>query len=91
LVDNVHGIVDVDGEALVTLLQEDDIFASTGSTCSQYAQKESHVLKSLGITSEQARGAILFTGSIYTEQADLRRFSEAFEEALNSLRALKPW
>lgn len=91
LVDNIHGIVDVDGEALLTLLQEDDIFASTGSTCSQYAQKESHVLKSLGLTSEQARGAILFTGSIYVDQQDQRRFSEAFEEALNSLRALKPW
>lgn len=91
LVDNIHGIVDVDGEALLTLLQDDEIFASTGSTCSQYAQKESHVLKGVGISQEQARGAILLTGSIYIEENDRCRFSAAFEEALNSLRALKPW
>lgn len=91
LVDNVHGIVDVDGEAMVTLLQEDSISASTGSTCSQFAQKESHVLKGIGVSREQARGALLFTGSIYIEPVESDQFAVSFEESLQSLRALKPW
>lgn len=90
LVDNVHVIVDVDGEAMITLLQEDEILASTGSTCSQYAQKESHVLKALGLSQEQARGAMLFTGSM-DAAAETQRFRNSFTEALQSLRALKPW
>lgn len=91
LVDNVHGIVDVDGEALLTLLLEDSIRASTGSTCYQYAQKESHVLQAIGLNREHARGAVLFTGSIYGDRRSHARFGECLEESLQSLRALKPW
>lgn len=91
LVDNVHGIVDVDGEALLTLLLEDSIRASTGSTCYQFAQKESHVLQAIGLNKEHARGAILFTGSIYENGQSNARLAECLEESLLSLRALKPW
>ncbi len=61
LIDNIHVLADVDGEALLTLLQTEGIRASSGSTCDQYAQKESHVLKALGIGTALARGSLLFT------------------------------
>ena len=91
LVDNVHGIVDVDGEALLTLLSEEGIRASTGSTCYPYAQKQSHVLKALGLSGEQSRGSILFTASADQDHACGSRLAACLEESLQGLRALKPW
>ena len=90
IVDNIHGVVDVDGEALLSLLLEDGISASTGSTCYQYAQKESHVLKAMGISNEKAHGAILFTTGIDVARADLNETVESFAKNLKHLRSLKP-
>jgi cysteine desulfurase len=90
IVDNLHVVADVDGEAMLTLLLEHGIQASSGSTCYQYAQKESHVLSALGIQKEQARGALLFTLGVGQTSADVQRMSDAFEQALSHLRKLKP-
>jgi cysteine desulfurase len=90
LVDNFHGIVDVDGEALLSLLLEDGISASTGSTCYQFAQKESHVLKAMGIDNQSAHGAILFTTGIDVASEDLDITTESLAKNLKHLRSLKP-
>jgi cysteine desulfurase len=89
-VDNIHFLADVDGEALLSLLLEDGISASTGSTCYQFAQKESHVLKALGITNDQARGAILFTTGIDVTESDVNLAIASLERNLKHLRSLKP-
>jgi cysteine desulfurase len=88
-VDNVHMIVDVDGEAVLTLLADEGIRASSGSTCYQYAQKESHVLKALGIHADQARGALLFTLGVEQTSEDVDRFLHIFERTIGHLRNLK--
>jgi cysteine desulfurase len=90
IVDNIHGIVDVDGEALLSLLLEDSIYASTGSTCYQYAQKESHVLKAIGVDNERAHGAILFTTGIDVANKDLDLLRHSLAKNLKHLRSLKP-
>jgi cysteine desulfurase len=90
IVDNVHVIADVDGEALLSLLLADGISASTGSTCYQYAQKESHVLKALGINNDQARGAILFSTGIDVTESDANLAMDSLERNLKHLRRLKP-
>ena len=90
IVDNIHCRVDVDGEALLSLLLEDGVSASTGSTCYQYAQKESHVLKAMGINSDMARGAILFTTAIDVKRTDLDSAKESLGKNLRHLRDLKP-
>jgi cysteine desulfurase len=89
-VDNIHVIADVDGEALLSLLLEDGISASTGSTCYQYAQKESHVLKAIGINSDRARGAILFTTGIDIHPKHMNTAAESLAKNLKHLRGLKP-
>ena len=90
LADNVQGIFDVDGEALLTLLLEKGIRASSGSTCYQYAQKQSHVLEALGISRDKARGAVLFTLGIEQTADDIQLLEASVEETLRHLRRLKP-
>ncbi len=90
LVDNALLITDVDGEAMLTLLLERGVRASSGSTCYPYAQKESHVLSALGIAPDRVRGAILLTPSIEQTENDISIFCEYFEEILSHLRRIKP-
>lgn len=88
--DNVLLLTDVDGEAMLTLLLERGVRASSGSTCYPYAQKESHVLKALGIEPEQARGSILLTPGVDQTEKDISLFCGYFEETLTHLRRIKP-
>jgi cysteine desulfurase len=90
LVDNVHVIADVDGEAVLTLLQDQNINASSGSTCYQFAQKESHVLKALQIDAPRARGALLFTLGIDHSQENISLLCETLDRVLSHLGNLKP-
>ena len=90
LVDNIHVVSDVDGEALLTLLLADGIRASSGSTCYQYAQKESHVLKALGIGREAARGSILFTLSKDHDAQSIEFLLGSFKRSIDHLRRIKP-
>jgi len=90
LVDNVHIIADVDGEAMLTLLTEQGVRTSSGSTCYQYAQKESHVLKAMGVGAEQARGSLLFTLDKDHTKEDIDTLVGHVDEALGHLRRLKP-
>lgn len=90
LCDNVHILVDVDGEALLSLLLAEGIRASTGSTCYEYAQKESHVLKALEIDAEAARGAILFTPGVDVSAEDIDQLCAIVSSNVKHLRKLKP-
>jgi cysteine desulfurase len=90
LCDNVHVLVDVDGEALLSLLFAEGIRASTGSTCYEYAQKESHVLKAMGIDADKARGALLFTLGIGVSEQDADQLCDILRTNVQHLRKLKP-
>jgi cysteine desulfurase len=89
VVDNIHVLADVDGEALLTLLLSEGIQASSGSTCYQYAQKESHVLKALGMNPEQVKGSLLFTLSKDHDQETNDALLESFGKVLGHLRNVK--
>jgi len=89
LVDNIHVLADVDGEALLTLLLGEGIQASSGSTCYQYAQKESHVLKAMGMNPEQVRGSLLFTLSKDHDQESNQALLDSFGKVLAHLRKVK--
>jgi cysteine desulfurase len=87
-VDNIHISTDVDGEALLTLLFSEGIRASSGSTCYQYAQKESHVLKALGLEADQ-RGSVLFTLGVDQNRESVEKLLEVCEDSLKHLRKIK--
>lgn len=60
----------VDGEALVMYLDERGIAASTASSCTG-PQSMSHVLKALGMTSDEIIGSVRFTLGRQTKKRDI--------------------
>jgi len=71
-------------------LMEQGVRASSGSTCYQFAQKESHVLKAMGISAEEARGSLLFTLDKDHTREDINAVVLHVADALAHLRHLKP-
>lgn len=49
---------DVEGEALVLLLDKEGIATSTGSACSSHSLEPSHVLRAIGLSDEEAHGSL---------------------------------
>ncbi len=62
----------VSGESLVYMLDLDGIFISTGSACNSKLVEPSHVLKSMGLSDDEANRSVRFTLSedITEEQID---------------------
>lgn len=63
----------VEGEAVLLLLDEAGICASTGSACSTGALEPSHVLKAMGISPARIQGSIRFSLSRYTTLDEVER------------------
>ena len=76
----------VNGEELLTLLNEVDICVSTGSACSSKSNKPSYVLTSLGLTEEQANSSIRIS---LNEQIPFEDIKIATSHILNSANILR--
>ena len=66
----------VEGEAILLLLDEVGICASSGSACSTGALEASHVLKAMGAPPERTRGSIRFSLSRYTTIEEIEKTLE---------------
>lgn len=72
LPNNVHvSIPYIEGESILLMLDKVGIEASTGSACSAYDLKPSHVLMAIGQTAEFAHGSIRFSLGRDTTQRDI--------------------
>ncbi|MFH2004262.1 MAG: cysteine desulfurase family protein, partial [Bacteroidota bacterium] len=61
----------IEGEALVLLLDQAGIYASTGSACSSIDLSPSHVLLAIGLTPELAHGSLRLTLGRETAKKDI--------------------
>jgi cysteine desulfurase len=61
----------VETEALLVLLERDDVFASAGSSCASGAQDPSHVLAAMGVPRSIALGAVRFSLGWASTDADI--------------------
>ena len=61
----------VEGEAVLLLLDEVGVCASSGSACTTGALEPSHVLKAMGVPPEKAHGSIRFSLSRYTTEDEI--------------------
>jgi len=75
------------GEVLLHMLEQKDIYVSTGSACSSH-KKGSHVLSAAGLTPEQIEGALRFSFSCDTTQEQIDYTLRELKTAVDSMRRL---
>lgn len=81
------GFEGFEGESLVLLLDHYGICASTGSACTSGSIDPSHVLRAMKLPPPRAQGAVRFSLSRYTTEAEIAFTLEKISEALERLSA----
>jgi cysteine desulfurase len=81
----------VESEAVLTLLDLQGIYVSSGSACSTASKDPSYVLSAMGIGAMQANTAIRFSLSRYTTEAEIDRLLEVLPPLIAKLRAISPY
>jgi cysteine desulfurase len=75
-----------EGDALLMLLDAQDIAVSTGSACSAGVAQPSHVLLALGADPSTARSSLRFTLGRTSTQADIDQLVTALPPAVDRAR-----
>ena len=78
----------IESEALLFLLEQENIFASAASSCSSGAQEPSHVLAAMGYQRELARGSLRLSLGYKSTQSDVDKVVEVLPNTINRLREL---
>ena len=80
----VHVLVKgYESETLVLQLDMMGFGVSGGSACASHSLEPSHVLRAMGISADDAYGALRVSFGHLTTEADLERFAEALESILS--------
>lgn len=75
-------------EAVLILLSEEGICASSGAACSSGSLEPSHVLKAMGIEERIAHGAVRFSLSRFTTNGEINEVIRFLPGMINRLAAL---
>ncbi len=81
----------IESEAVLTLLDMQGIYASSGSACSTGSKDPSHVLYAMGIDYTLANSAVRFSLSRYTTGEEIDRAVAALEAIVERLRRISPY
>jgi cysteine desulfurase len=84
------GFTRLEAEAILLLLSEQGICASAGAACSSGSLEPSHVLRAMKIDERIAHGAVRFSLSRYTTEAEIDRALEVLPGVISRLRAVLP-
>jgi cysteine desulfurase len=91
LPNNVNiSIYGIEGEAVLLMLNEKGICASTGSACSTKSLEASHVLLALGMSHEMAHGSLRFSLGKHTKEKDISRLMKVLPGIVRKLRDMSP-
>jgi len=80
----------IEGEALLTHLDLEDIAVSTGSACSSGSTKPSYVLMAMGLSIEEARGAVRISLGRDNTKEQIDEVIEKTSASVKRLQALSP-
>lgn len=80
----------VEGEALLLMLDDKGIEASSGSACTSGSLDPSHVLLAIGLPHEVAHGSLRLTLSEYSTQEEIEYIIEKVPEVIEYLRNMSP-
>lgn len=81
----------VESEAVMTLLDMEGIYVSSGSACSTGEVAPSHVLTAMGIDARDANTAIRFSISRYTGEKEIEALMEVLPGIIDRLRKISPY
>jgi cysteine desulfurase len=80
----------VEAEAVLMLLDQVGICASSGSACTTGSLDPSHVLSAMGVVPMRARGSIRFSLGIYNTDEDVDYLLEHLPRIIQRLRDISP-
>jgi cysteine desulfurase len=78
----------LDGEALLILLDERNVACSAGSACTSGSINPSHVLKAMGCSDKHARASLRFSFSKYNTLKEINQAVDIIKEAVARVRTL---
>ena len=78
----------IEGEAILLLMDEEGMCASSGSACTTGALEPSHVLKAMAVPSNLAHGSIRFSLSRYTTEHEINTVLEKLPPIVDRLASL---
>lgn len=81
----------IEGEAVLLLLDEKGIAASSGSACTSGSLEPSHVMKAMGIPYVFAHSSTRFSLSVYNTQQEIDATISAMPGIVKRLRELSPF
>lgn len=81
----------VEGEAILLMMNEFGICASSGSACTSGSLEPSHVLRAMGVPFTAAHGSIRFSLSIYNTEEEIDFIIEKLPSIIERLRELSPF
>ncbi|MDP2644357.1 MAG: cysteine desulfurase NifS [Desulfobacterales bacterium] len=81
----------VEGEAILLMMDELGICASSGSACTSGSLEPSHVLRAMGVPFTAAHGSIRFSLSIYNTETEIDFIIEKLPPIIARLRQLSPF
>jgi len=81
----------VEGEAILLMMNEYGICASSGSACTSGSLEPSHVLRAMGVPFTAAHGSIRFSLSRYTTEEEIEVVIEKTPPIIKRLREMSPF
>jgi cysteine desulfurase len=81
----------VEGEAILLMMDEFGICASSGSACTSGSLQPSHVLRAMGVPFTMAHGSIRFSLSIYNTEEEIDFVLQKVPAIIERLRGMSPY
>jgi len=81
----------VEGEAILLLLNQFNICASSGSACTSGSLEPSHVLRAMGVPYTAAHGSVRFSLSRYNTEDEVDFVLEKLPPVIHRLREISPF
>lgn len=81
----------VEGEAILLMLDQYGIYASSGSACTSGSLEPSHVLRAMGVPFTYAHGSVRFSLSRYNTEEEVDFVAEKLPAIIKRLREISPY
>ncbi len=81
----------VEGEAILLMMDELGICASSGSACTSGSLQPSHVLRAMGVPFTMAHGSVRFSLSVYNTDEEIDFVVRELPPIIEKLRSMSPF